>query len=124
MSGGLIRNQKYLTQTGQLRSISRTKYGDISTISSIATVSCLVYVEGSGQNQATPAISNPVQHQLLLPYELRATIKTNDHISQVTDRFGVVVLEDARVSKIIDYNHWRYAERFFHCVLDLELDGI
>jgi len=121
---GLIRNQTYLTQVGQLRSISRTKYGDISTISSVATVVCLVYVEGSGQNQTNPAISNPTRHQLLLPYTLRSTIKTNDHISQVTDRFGVVVLSDARISKLIDYNHWRYAERFFQCELDLELDGV
>ncbi len=124
MSGGLIRNQKYLTQKGQLRSISRTKFGDISTISSIATVACLVYVENLGQRQTNPAITQTVKHQLLLPYEVRDSVKTNDHISQVTDRFGVVVLADARISKIIDYNHWRYAERFFHCELDLDLDGI
>lgn len=121
---GLIRNQKYLTQQGQLRSISRTRFGDISTISSIATVACLVYVENSAQNQTNPAITNPVKHQLLLPYSVRSSIKTNDHIYEVTDRFGVVVLADARISKIIDYNHWRYAERFFHCELDLELDAV
>lgn len=124
MSGGLIQNQKYLTQVAQLRSVSRTSFGDVSTISSVATVSCLIYIEGSGQSQTNPAISNPIRHQLLLPYTLRATTKLHDHISQVTDRFGVVVLADARISKIIDYNHWRYRERFFQCELDLELDGV
>lgn len=123
MSGGLIRNSKYLTQTAQLRSISRTKFGDISTITSVAVVPCLVYVEGSGQNQTYPEVANPTRHQLLLPYSLRATTKISDQVSQVTDRFGVVVLSSARIRKIIDYNHWRYAERFFQCELDLDLDG-
>jgi len=120
---GLIRNQTYLTQSGQLRSVSWTKFGDISTISSVQSTACLVYVEGDRQNQTNPAITNEIRHQLLLPYTLRATTKTNDHISQVTDRFGVVVLNDARISKIIDFNHWRRAERFFQCELDLELDS-
>lgn len=122
--GGLIRNAKFLTHVGQLRSISRTKFGDISTITSITTVKCLVYVEKDGQRQTNPSISNPTMHQLLLPYSERESTKLNDHILQVTDTYGVVVLDAARIARVIDYNHWRYQHRFFHCELDLNLDAV
>ena len=118
----LIQNSTYLTQFGQLRQFTRDEYGDLSQ-TSVTTVACLVYLEGDEQSQTNPVMTNVIEHRLVLPYSVRSVTTLKTHISQVTDKFGNVVLSDARIDKIIDYNHWRYAPRFFVCNLDLELDG-
>lgn len=117
----LIRNQKYLTQFGQLKSMGRNVTGD-ATQTSVTTVACLVYQEESEQDQTNPAITLLNKHRCCLPTSVRSLVKEHDHLAQVTDRFGNVVLTDSRIDKIIDYNHWRHEPRFFVVWLDTDLD--
>lgn len=117
----LIRNSKYLTQFGQLRCMGRDNYGD-AVQTSVTTVACLVYQETSEQSQTNPAITLLGQDRCCLPTSVRTLVSEHDHISQVRDRFGVLLLEDARIKKIIDYNHWRHEQRFFVVHLDVDLD--
>ena len=117
----LIRNKKYLTQFGQLRRMDRDQYGDAEQ-TSIVTVSCLVYQETNEQSTTNPAITALQQDRCCLPTSIRTLVREHDHLSVVTDQFGNVVLQDARVKKIIDYNHWRHEPRFFVVHLDVDLD--
>jgi hypothetical protein len=123
----LIRTKKYATQTGQLvtagQPTARDRYGDLTSDTVITTVKCLVYWENDEQSQTNPAISNLVFHKLVLPFSVRTLVDLHSHIRNVTDKFGNVVLLDARIDKITDYNHWKYKPRFFVCDLDLNLDG-
>lgn len=117
----LIRNEKYLTQLGQLKTMTRTVTGD-AVVTATNTVTCLVYMEEDEQDQTNPAITLLNRHHAILPFSVRATTKVHDHLATVTDRFGNVVLLDSRIVKIVDYNHWRHEPRFFVAQLDVDLD--
>lgn len=120
----LIRNKKYLTQTAQLKHVTRQAglYGDTS-ITSISTVKCLLYTERSEQDPTNPVMTDLVMHKLILDYNVRSITDKQTHVAEVVDKFGNVVLTDARITKLVDYNHWKYKPRFFVCDLDLDMDG-
>lgn len=115
---GLIQNDKYFTQFGQLRAMSPTRFGDLSE-TSVVTVPCLVYQEEVKEMQTTPAIGTGVRHFACLSNTF--TVVEGDHLTAVTDRFGREVISDARVVKITDYNSWRHGSRFLRLELDLAL---
>lgn len=117
----LIRNSKYLTQFGQLKIMGRDVHGD-AVLTSTSTVACLVYQEEAKQSQTNPAITILSLDRCCLPVSVRDQVKEHDHLAAVTDRFGRVILEDSRIVKIIDYNHWRHEARFFVVHLDTDLD--
>ena len=119
----LIRNKKYLTQFGQLKTVTRNKYGDVDpALTTITTIRCMVYLEDIKQLQTNPAISLIELHRACIPSSLRNSVDVHDHLAEVTDRHGNVVLADSRVTKIVDYNHWKHAPRFFVVHLDVDLD--
>lgn len=116
--GGLIDATKYITQVGQLRTMSRNNFGDVSE-TSVVTVSCLVYQEEDEQDQTNPAVTGKVRHFAILPKT--ATPQTGDHLSAVVDRFGNEILSDARILLVNDYHTWRYGRKFFRVTLDVDL---
>ena len=117
----LIRNKKYLTQLGQLKTMTRTVTGDL-ILTATTTIQCLLYQEEEKVGNVNPNITLLNLHRVCLPISIRAVVKEQDHLAQVTDRFGRVVLDDARITKIIDYNHWRHEARFFVAHLSTDLD--
>lgn len=117
----LIRTEKYLTQFGQLKTVGRTKFGD-TVVTTTSTVACLIYLEELKQVQTNPAISLLELDRGILPTSIRSAVKVQDHLAVVTDRHGNVVLTDSRITKIVDYNHWKHEPRFFVVHLDVKLD--
>lgn len=117
---GLIQRNatKYLTQVGQLRTMSRNMYGDYSE-TTVNTVNCLVYTEErKTEDQAIADVAGLV-HKAILP--INATYAKGDHLSTVVDLNGETVLADSRIVEIRDYNHWRYGSRFKEVYLDIDL---
>ncbi len=86
---GLIQNDKYFTQFGQLRRMGRTKYGD-PTETSAATVPLLVYQEDQREVQTTPAVSQKTRHFATISSTF--AVSEGDHLTQITDRLGITVL--------------------------------
>ena len=115
---GLIQNDKYFTQFGQLRRMGRTKYGD-PTETSAATVPLLVYQEDQREVQTTPAVSQKTRHFATISSTF--AVSEGDHLTQITDRLGITVLPDSRIVKITDYNSWRHGSRFLRLELDVGL---
>jgi len=115
---GLIQNDKYFTQFGQLRKMSRTNMGDLIQ-TSVVTAPCLVYLEDQGETQTAPAVGTKTQHRATISNTF--AVAEGDHLSAVTDKFGRVVIADSRIVKITDYNSWRHGSRFLKLDLDLDL---
>ena len=115
---GLIQNDKYFTQFGQLRTMGRTNFGDpIQT--ALTTIPCLVYQEENRETQTTPAVGPRVRHFACLSNTF--AVSEGDHLTTVVDRFKRPVITDSRVVKITDYNGHRHGSRFLRLELDLEL---
>lgn len=116
----LININKYVTMTGQLRSMARNEYGD-TTVTTITTVKCLVYQDSDQQRMTNPVITDLNKHFALIPTGV--TIKLHDHLSVVLNRFGETVIDDARIAKITNFGSWRRKIRFRKLDLELQLDG-
>lgn len=118
MFGGLIKFSTYATQVGQLRTMGRSAFGDVSE-TSITTVNLLVYFEEDEQRQTSPNVTPLTRHFAILPTS--ATVNTGDHLKDVVDKNGNAVLSDARILLVDDYNSHRYGSRFKRVQLDLGL---
>jgi hypothetical protein len=115
-SPGLMNLDVFLRHVGQLRVQSYDVYGQ-PTASSVNTVACLVYTEENPETDSTPARVGRCRHFLVIPSSV--TVHANYHISNVVDPNGNVVLADARITDVMNFNHWRFGERIK--VLHLEL---
>lgn len=114
----------FLIHVGQVRTNSYDEWGD-TQISTVTTTSCYLYTEDSKQYTGSPLARTGVTHNVLLPNSLRGQVLKGDHISSITDGYGNVLLADSRVAEIRDYNwFWGARPTFFHCILDVDLDGV
>ena len=116
----LIDIRKYATQTGQLVSVTRDGFGDVD-VTTITTISLLVYQERERQDQTNPTLTPAVRHMAVFASSI--AVSEHDHLQSVVDREGATVLANARVKQIIQFGHWRYAQRFQAVELDVDLDG-
>ena len=112
---GLIQNDKYFTQVGQLRTMTKTKYGETS----LTTIPCLVYQEEDKESQTTPAVGTRTRHFACFSNTFVAS--EGDHLTAVVDQFGIPVITDSRIVKINDYNSFRHGSRFHRFELDIKL---
>lgn len=116
---GLIQIDKYFVMFGQLRSMGRTVFGDL-TETSAQTISCLVYHEQAGENQTVPGIGKVIDHFACIPSSV--TVADGDHLTDVRfKRNNEQFLADSRVVKISKYGDWRHGSRFVKLDLDLDL---
>lgn len=116
----LINIKKYVTMTGQLRSMARNSHGD-TVVTTITTVKCLVYQDSDQQRMTNPTITDLNKHFALIPTGV--TIKLHDHLSVVVNQFGESIVDDARITKITNWGSWRRKVRFRKLDLELQLDG-
>lgn len=116
----LIKIKKYVTMTGQLRSVARNSHGD-TVITTVTTIKCLVYQDSDQQRMTNPVVTNLNQHFAIVP--IGVTIKLHDHLSVVVNKFGQQILTDARITKITGFSSWRRKVAFKKLDLDLALDG-
>ena len=116
----LININKYVTMTGQLRSMARGTHGD-TVVTTITTIKCLVYQDSEQQSMTNPVITDKDKHFALI--KAGEVIKLHDHLSVVINKFGESILDDARVTKITKFGSWRRRVRFFKLDLELQLDG-
>lgn len=118
MWNGLIKFEKYATQVGQLRTMSRSGYGD-SVQTAVTTINLLVYQEEEKQQQATPNVTQLVRHFAIIPKD--SVVSTGDQLKDVVNHLGEPVLSDARILLVNDYNSWKYGNKFQRVQLDLDL---
>ncbi len=116
----LININKYVTMTGQLRSMARNDHGD-TVVTTITTIKCLVYQDTDQQDMTNPIITDLNKHFALIPFGV--TIKLHDHLSVVVNKFGESIIDDARITKQTNFGSWRRKVRFTKLDLELELDG-
>jgi hypothetical protein len=100
---GLIQIDRFATQVGQLRAMASTTYGD-HVPTSVTTINLLVYQESNEERQTNPIRTEGARHAAVLDKDI--TVSINDHITNVVDKFGNVVLADARVADMMDFHHW------------------
>ena len=120
----LINIKKYVTMTGQLRSMARDGRGD-TVVTTISTVKCLVYQDSDQQRMTNPVITDLNKHFALIATGVPkgVTIKLHDHLSVVVNKFGESIIVDARITKITNWGSWRRKVRFRKLDLELQLDG-
>lgn len=121
--GGLIRSgvANFRTQTGQLCSHSISQFGD-TDITSVYTISCLVYRGSDFQMQGAPLVTRERELRCIVSHAT-TFVEKGDILRTVVDKDGVTVLDEARVRDIEDYDHWEYGRRFRQLILDVDLDG-
>jgi len=117
----LIKVDKYVTMTGQLRSMVRGEFGD-TTVTTVTTVKCLVYQDSDKQDQTNPTITRVGKHFAIVKTDV--TVKLHDHLSLVVNKFGESILGDARITNLTAFGSWRRKVRFYKLDLELELDGL
>ena len=115
---GLIQNDKYFTQFGQLRTMGHDKFGD-PVETNVTTVPLLVYQDDQREVQTTPAVSQKTRHFVTISSTF--AVSEGDQRTQITDRFGIAVLPDSRIVKITGYNSFRHGSRFHRLELDVGL---
>jgi hypothetical protein len=116
---GLIQNDHYFTQVGQLQAMTTTDFGDRTAASSVTTIQCLIYQEKEEESQTLPAVGKLIDHFACIPSSV--SVSRGDQLQSVVDVNGSTVLTAARVVKVTEYNHWRYGSRFVKLDLDLDL---
>jgi hypothetical protein len=120
----LINVKKYVTMTGQLRSMARNPTGD-TVVTTVTTIKCLVYQDSDEQRTTNPTITDLDKHfaivQTAIP--LGVVIKLHDHLSVVVNQYGESIIDDARITKITAWGSWRRKVRFNKLDLALQLDG-
>lgn len=115
---GLIQNDKYFTQVGQLGRRVRSSYGDTS-ITSITTINLVLYQEQDQTLIAAPAMDTSIRHFACIPSS--SVPRQGDEIRNVVDQFGNALLEGGRIDEIIAYNDPFHGTRFLRVRLDLDL---
>lgn len=118
---GFLQPDKFLTQVGQLRTMTRDRYG-ATVVSTITTIPCLLYQDKLMQEQTAPVQLQTGHHSLILPNTV--TVSAEDHITAVVDKFGGAVLDDGKIITIIEYNQWRHGTRFIHCMVERTKDPV
>ena len=113
---GFIDWLSFLTYEAQLRTFTIDAYGQ-PVASAVSTVPIIVFTEKDEVLNTTPLVTGASGHYACIPSSY--AVQVDDHIRDVTDPLGAVVLADARVQVVDDLNHHRCGARIK--VLRLEI---
>lgn len=107
-SRGFIDVDHFMVQVGQLRSMAADSYGQ-EVVTSISTIVCIVYNEVDSASNTTPMATQRGNYSVVIPSSV--TVSEGDHLTEVRDPAGGLVLANARLHIANALDHWLYGTR-------------